>query len=397
MTTRLYYEDAYLSQFEARVVDRTEIDGRCALALDQTAFYPTGGGQPCDNGTLNGVAVLDVRAGSEVVWHLLESSLDSTTVAGRIDWRRRRDHMQNHSGQHILSQAFVVMAGASTVAWRLSDHTVTIDLDRASLPEEALVQAEQLTNEVVQQNRPISARIVDEAELPALALRKQPDVDGPLRIVTIADFDQVACSGTHVRGTAQVGLVKVLRAERRGPETRIHFVCGQRAMDDYDRKHQIVRDLATRFTCGEDEIPLAVQRLQEDAQSKHKALKAAQQGLVDAEAARFWAQVQLQPVPRLIRGLYPAWDDEQVKALALALKRLPGSISAVAGGHSALVFIARADDVPLDAGQLLRAALAQVGGRGGGRPEYAQGSAPNWAAAERAIELVSLPAHLQET
>jgi len=396
-TNRLYYENAYLTQFTAHVIDRMEIDGRCALALDRTAFYPAGGGQPCDTGTLNGVAVVDVRNGGELVWHVLDQAIDSVTVDGCVDWQRRWDHMQNHSGQHVLSQAFIVTTGAQTVAWRLSESTLTIDLNRVGLSDEELAEAERVGNEVVQQDHAISARIVAETELAELALRKQPDVDGPLRIVEIAAFDRVACSGTHVSGTAQVGLIKVLRAERRGSETRIHFACGQRAVADYGRKHQLVRGLAARFTCSEDEVPAAVQRLQDEAQASFRALKTAQTALVEAEAARLWSQVERQPAPRLIHGAYPTWDDEQVKTLVLSLKRHPGCFIGVTGGRSALVFAARSEDCSIDAGLLLRTALTQVNGRGGGRPDYAQGSAPNWEAAERALELIeSLARHYPE-
>lgn len=394
MTQPLFYDHAYLTQFEAGVIDRRTIDGQCALALDRTAFYPTGGGQPCDKGTLNDVKVMDVRAEGDGIWHIVEHPLPTHTVQGRIDWATRWDHMQNHSGQHILSQAFVITSDAATVAWRLSDNTVTIDLLRSDLTDEHLADAERLGNAIVQEDRPITARVVAEAEIPALALRKLPEVAGPLRIVEIADFDRVACSGTHVSATAQVGLIKILRAERRGPETRIHFVCGQRALADYARKHALVRELAARLTCGEDELPAAVERLHKDTQATFKALKTAQQALVDGEANRLWMQAADRSAPRAITGLYPAWDEEQLKALAMALKRLPGCFIALAGGRSALIIVARSADVTLDAGQTLRAVLSQIGGRGGGRPDFAQGGAPSWEAAENAIELIAAFAQL---
>ncbi|MCB0237249.1 MAG: alanyl-tRNA editing protein, partial [Anaerolineae bacterium] len=230
MTERLYYQDSYISSFEATLLSWSDFDGRQTVALDRTAFYPTGGGQPCDTGTLNGVPVVDVRDGGDLIWHVLAGPLplDDAIVRGEIDWSRRWDHMQNHSGQHILSQSFIETHDALTVAWHLSDTSLTIDLNRIGLSDEALADAERLANLVVQRNLPITARIVSEDELPALALRKQPAIDGPLRLVEIGDFDRVACSGTHVAATAQVGLIKLLRAERRGQETRIHFVCGGR-------------------------------------------------------------------------------------------------------------------------------------------------------------------------
>ncbi|HSN76541.1 MAG TPA: DHHA1 domain-containing protein [Anaerolineae bacterium] len=382
MTQRLYYETPYPTTFDAQVIDARQIDGRPAVALEITAFYPTGGGQPHDTGALDGVAVLDVRSDGETIWHLLAAPLPvGSAVHGRLDWQRRWDHMQNHSGQHILSQAFIETAGALTVAWHMSEHSLTIDLDQTGLSDGQLADTERLANQVVQRNLPVSARVVSEQELPTLNLRKQPDVDGPLRIVEIGDFDRVACGGLHVGSTAQVGLVKVLRAERRGPETRIHFACGQRALDDYNRKHQMVRGLASRFTCSEEELPQAVERLQAQADANFKALRAVQRDLVAAEAARLLATAG--SAGRL-SGEFPGWEGEQVKALALALRSQPGLIIALAGGNDQ-VLLARSADVTFDAGQTLRSALATVGGRGGGRPDFAQGAAPSWEAARQAL------------
>jgi alanyl-tRNA synthetase len=385
MTQRLYYDTPYLTTFDAQVIDARQIDGQPAAALDRTAFYPTGGGQPHDTGALNGVPVLDVRSDGHVVWHMLAEPLSvGTGVHGQLDWPRRWDHMQNHSGQHILSQAFIETAGALTVAWHMSQHSLTIDLDRTGLNDAHLAGAERLANQVVQRNLPITGRIVTEQELPTLNLRKQPDVDGPLRIVEIGDFDRVACGGLHVSSSAQVGLVKVLRAERRGPETRIHFSCGQRALDDYSRKHHMVRSLAGHFTCSEEELPQTVERLQAQADANFKALRAAQSELVAAEAARLLATAGSDG---LLSGEYPGWEGEQVKQLALALRSQPGLVIALAGGNSQ-VLLARSADVTFDAGQALRSALAAVGGRGGGRPDFAQGAAPNWPAAQQALKMI---------
>jgi alanyl-tRNA synthetase len=386
MTQRLYYHDSYLTAFDAQILNTCQIETQPAVALDRTAFYPTGGGQPHDSGALNGVPVLDVRNEGDSVWHLLAAPLAvNAAVHGQIDWSRRWDHMQNHSGQHILSQAFIETAGALTVAWHLSEHSLTIDLDQAGLNDAHLAYAERLANQVVQRNLPISTRTVAAAELPTLSLRKQPDVDGPLRIVEIGDFDRVACGGLHVDSSAQVGLIKVLRAERRGPETRIHFACGQRAVDDYSRKHQLVRGLASRFTCSEEELAQAVERLQAQADANFKALRAAQSELVAAEAARLLASAGTKD---LLTGEYPAWDGEQVKQLALTLRSQPGLLVALAGGNGQL-FLSRSADGLLDAGQTLRSVLTAVGGRGGGRPDFAQGAAPSWQAAQQALKMIA--------
>lgn len=388
VTQRLYYDNPYLKSFSAQVVARGEIEGRPAVALDRTAFYPTGGGQSHDGGTLNGVAVLDVAEIDGQIWHVLAQALAGDQVLGALDWSRRWDHMQNHSGQHVLSQAFIQVAEAETVGWHLSPTSVTIDLDQAKLGEETLARAEKLANEVLAQNLAISARVVDEAELPALNLRKQPDVTGPLRLVEIAGYDRVACSGSHVAGTAEIGLIKIQRAERRGSETRIHFLCGGRALADYSRKHRLVRDLAGRFSRGEEELLEAVDKLQAEAQVARKALRAAQDALVDAEAERLWAVAQQQPAVRLVTGVYDGWEAEQVKRLALALRRWPGCFIALAAGDPPQVTFTRSEDVQADAGQWLRQALEAVGGRGGGRNDYAQGRAPSAEAVRKLFALL---------
>lgn len=390
MIHRLYYDDAFQTGFTGEVVARAEIDGRPAVALDRTVFYPTGGGQPCDTGALNGVPVVDARDSGDLVWHLLTCPLPpgDAVVRGEIDWPRRWDHMQNHSGQHILSQSFIETHDALTVAWHLSENSLTIDLNRIGLSDAALADTERLANEVVQRNLPITARIVSEDELPALALRKQPDIDGPLRLVEMGDFDRVACSGTHVASTAAVGLIKLLRTERRGQETRVHFACGGRALADYQHKHDITRRLALRFACAEDDLDAAVDRLHEQANANYKALKEAQTVLVEVEAQRLLASARGNgSESRLIVAQYPGWQGEQVKQLALTMRSYPGVIIVLAGGVVPQLFVARSEDVPTDAGQLLRALVTAVGGKGGGRGDYAQGALPNWQRAAEALAL----------
>jgi alanyl-tRNA synthetase len=385
-TDKLYSTDSYRRAFEAEVVARETMGGRPAVALDRTAFYPTGGGQPHDTGALNGIPVVDVVEQDGVIWHGLDGQLDQPRVRGEIDWARRWDHMQNHTGQHVLSQAFILTAEAETVAWHLSPHSLTIDVARVGLEDGDLERAERLANAVVQENRAVTSRLVAEEVVAGLALRKAPQVDGPWRIVEIAGFDRVACGGTHVSGTAEVGVLKILRVERRGQETRIHFVCGGRAVADYSRKHQLVRTLAARFTRGEDELLQAVEQLQQEAQANHRALKVAQEALVAQEAGRLAAAVAGAPAPRKVQGVYADWQPEQVKKLALVLRGQQGCFIALAGGDPPQVYVARSDDVEVDAGQVLRAALVAVGGRGGGKADYAQGSAPSLEAAAQVVE-----------
>lgn len=395
MTEKLYYADAYQTSFQAEVVAQDVVQGRPAVALDRTAFYPTSGGQPHDLGTLDGVPVLEVQDKNSQVWHLLARPLPGRQVQGVVDWSRRWEHMQNHSGQHILSQAFIRLAEAETIGWHLSENSVTIDLDTPAVDNQVLGQAEALANQVIQEDRSIAARLVDSEELPGLGLRKQPDLEGALRIVEIAGFDQVACSGTHVRSTAQVGLLKILRTERRGAETRVYFACGGRAIADYGRKHLLVRGLATRLTRGEDELLDAVDKLQQEAQSAYRSLRATQAVLADLEAQRLWSNVKGLEPPRLISGLYPGWDSDLVKQVALSVRLRPGCFIALVAGDpgpedSALLVVTRSDDLDVDAGRALRAAVEAVGGRGGGKPDYAQGKVPSLQAARAVLNALGM-------
>jgi len=250
-TKRLYYDDSYLRHFTAQVVESTKVKGRPAVILDRTAFYPTSGGQPHDRGLINGIPVINVieRKDGTVV-HVLEEPLpgEVTTVEGEIDWERRFDHMQQHTGQHILSQACLQRLKAETVGFHLGADYATIDLNKAPLSEKKLEAAEALANAVVFANRPVVARFVSKEELAAMPLRKPPAVEGPIRIVTVEGFDWSPCGGTHVRATGEVGVIKIVRYERRGAETRLTFLCGERAWRDYHQKNRLLRRLATRFS-----------------------------------------------------------------------------------------------------------------------------------------------------
>ena len=284
MTERLYYADAYARTFEAQVIDRAEVNGQPAVILDRSAFYPEGGGQPSDRGTLNQVNVLDVitREADEAVLHVLSAQVEDR-VTGVVDSARRFDLMQQHSGQHILSQAFVQAAQAETVSFHLNpdplDGALTIDLDTAQLSSAQIDRAEELANTIVFENRPIVARFVTDQELQALPLRKPPKVDKAIRIVQVEGFDWSACGGTHVARTGEVGLIKIVKLERRGAETRVEFRCGRRALHDYRRKNQMIMQIAADLTVGFWEVDQAIGRLQADAKALRKQLSDAEHAL----------------------------------------------------------------------------------------------------------------------
>lgn len=389
---RLYYADAYLREFDARVIERLAWDGRPAVVLERTAFYPASGGQPNDTGTLNGVSVVDVveREPDGAVVHILASELLEDVVHGELDWSRRFDHMQQHTGQHVLSQAFIVALGVETVGFHLGAEVSTVDLNRAPLSEDQLDAAETLANEAVFSDRPVNTRFVDQDELAMLPLRKLPQMAGPIRIVEVTGFDWSPCGGTHCRRTGEVGVIKVVRAERRGAETRVHFLCGARALADYRRKNRLVLDLAARFSVGDWELTDAVERLSEEAHASRKQVQALQDQLLDYEAAALIAEAEALVGARVVGHVYTDRTVDELRHLAQRLTAEPGVVALLGlggiGDKAQFVF-ARSTDLPHDMNALLHTACQAVGGGGGGRPNFAQGGGPDGARVEEALNV----------
>ncbi|HET6837007.1 MAG TPA: alanyl-tRNA editing protein, partial [Gemmatimonadales bacterium] len=271
MTHRLYYTDSYLRHFEAVVAERSD-DAR-RIYLDQTAFYPSSGGQPFDTGELGGVRVVDVVDEGERIAHLLAAPLLDQRVAGQIDWARRFDHMQQHTGQHLLSAVIAELLGRSTLGVHFGKETATVDLDGGPLTVAEVAQIETRANEVVTENRPIEVRFQDSGV--AEGLRKPSAREGSLRIVTIKDLDRSACGGTHVRATGEIGPILIRKVERLRGGMRLEFVCGGRAIrqarSDYDTLTQAAADL----TASPAELPLLIHGMRADL----KALRAESQEL----------------------------------------------------------------------------------------------------------------------
>jgi len=300
-------------------------------------------------------------------------------VQVKLDWTTRLDHMQQHTGQHILSQAFIRLAEAETVGFHLSDNNVTIDLDTTEMDTAVLTSVEQLANQIIWQNRPITIQFVTRSEAEMLPIRKIPAANGDeLRLVHIQDFDLTACGGTHVSQTGGVGLLKIIKTEKRGEKLRVEFACGGRAFQDYGQKHEIVSALTATFTTGADQITEAVLRLREEARETQRSLKKEQQ-----ERQRLAAQQFLNEGDRLgdltiVKQLFADQDHTDLKSLAAQLTQHPGVIVLLGqvGTKTQFVF-ARSETAPGNMKSLLSAAFAALGqGGGGGSPTYAQGGGP---------------------
>ena len=382
MNQRLYYDDAYLTEFTAQVTARYEIEGQPAVVLDHTGFYPTSGGQPHDLGWLNDTAVTNVTLHPDYcLLHWLAAPLKDDQVNGRIDWPRRFDHMQQHTGQHILSRAFIETAQAETVGFHLTPDNLTIDLDCNSLTSDQITAAERLANQIVWEDRPVSSRSVTPEQARQLDLRKLPDInEAAVRLIEIFGFDLTACGGTHVARTGAVGLIKVIKQERRGSQQRLTFVCGQRALADYSHKHEVVDTLMTRLTTAADELDPAVDRLQAELKQANRQLKKQAEQLVAAEAERLLQTAVSHNQYRVISQVFTNRDPGQLRQLA---SQLAGHDSVIvllglAGPKTQLIF-ARAGNTPGHMNQLLNEALTLIGpmAKGGGSAMMAQGGGPS--------------------
>ena len=374
MTNRLYYTDSYLRTFDATIVERADDDRR--LYLDRSAFYPTSGGQPNDLGTLGGVDVIDVVDEDERVAHVLAAPYSGPdTVHGAINWPRRWDFVQQHTGQHLLSGTFEELFDMPTVSVHFGDALSTLELRAPAVSPKQLRRAEEHVNALVAENRPVTVTFEDAAVV-AARLRRPSMRTGTLRIVTIEGHDVSACGGTHVRATGEIGAILLRRVEKIRDNVRIEFVCGTRAIRRARADYDALSGIATRLSASVDEVAPLVQAQADEA----KALASANRKLTE-EVAGYRARAQWEATPpgsdgvRRLRAAGGMSADE-LRAWAAACAALPATGPAGAARTARTRPAAGAPDLGPNAGALLKDALPLVGGRGGGSPRTAQGTVP---------------------
>ena len=348
MTDRLYLSDPYLKSFRARVIGMRDLDGKPAAVLDRSAFYPEGGGQPGDRGTLGGARVLDTQERQGEVLHIVDQAV-SGEVDAEIDWTRRFDHMQQHHGQHLLSAAFDKLE-APTVSFHLGDRTCTIDLD-APLGKLDLRQAEAMANDSIWRDLPVIARDFTGEERSRLPLRKEP-VKGD-RVVVVEGVDASPCGGTHPRRTGEVGCIAVLRAQRWGEgKARIEFVCGNRVVKLLREANETLLQAADALKAAPADLAQAAARVTSESQARRKSLESLQTDLAKVERGAAFARAVAQ---------------------AISSQGRTALIASIEDGRAHLCFARPKGEGPA-MGALLKEALAILGGKGGGGPEFAQGS-----------------------
>jgi alanyl-tRNA synthetase len=410
MTDRLYYTDPYLQSFDATVVGVERHDNHLVVALDRTAFYPTSGGQPFDTGVLGTLRVVDVVDRDDgSIAHLVEpgtwnpepgtSKLQpGMIVRGAIDWPRRFDHMQQHTGQHVLSAAFDRLFGVRTVSFHLGAAVSTIDLAREVAPAD-IATAEAEANRIVWEDRPVAIRFVTAEEAARLPLRKEPVRGGTLRLIDVEQFDLSACGGTHVARTGGIGIVAVASWERFKGGQRIEFLCGGRALGRWRTLRDTVASAVRQLSVLPEELPAAIERLQVDAKEQRRSILALQSELARFRAGELAAtaeEVRLKlnatgqgavaqgfspadlptGAARTVRLVARALDADasELKAMATTIVASPGFLVVLVSlSQPLLVVVARSAHVNVSAQQLLSGLVAKFGGRGGGKPDFAQG------------------------
>ena len=387
MTRRLYYTEPYRARFEARVVEQLTWDAQPAVVLDRTAFYPESGGQPADHGTLGDAAVLDVveRPSDGAVVHVLSQEVPDPTVEGTVDWRRRFDHMQQHTGQHVLSAAFRQRLDAETVGFHLGSESSTIDVSATGLDDVDLRSVETLANAVIWDDRAIATRFADDEALAELGVEPPDDVEGPFRLLVIpgspegdnTPFDVNPCGGTHVSRTGEIGLIKIVGLERRGDDTRVTFLCGRRALRDYENKDRVIAGLAGRLTVGFWELDEAVERLQEENKALRHAERELRQRLLDVETDELIETAETRGPYRVVGRVWTGRSPDELRILARKLTDTPRVVAFLFSVAERMHFcFARSEGLDLDVNEHLQVVCARLDGGGGGRPQVAQGSAP---------------------
>jgi alanyl-tRNA synthetase len=397
-TERLYYSDSHLTEFDATVLAAEEIaPGRAGITLDCTAFYPTGGGQPFDTGTLDGARVVDcIDRESEGVLHVVEGASPAVgaRVNGRVDWGRRLEHIQQHTGQHILSQALFQLFDAPTRSFRMMESVCEIDVELREPSEEKIERAVDLANRIVWEDRAVRVLVVTPEEASKLPLRKDSAREGELRVIEIEGFDLSPCGGTHAQRTGEVGVIVVRSWERAKGLTRIEFAAGRRALADYRRANRTARTVAALFSSARDDAPALAARLVEENKQLARRARALEELAARVEAEDLIHEAETRGVGvglKIVVRVFADRDAESLKRLASAIASHAGAV-ALLGAREAdqarLVF-ARGAEAAGDMNALMREACALVEGRGGGRADMAQGGGRNVARLAEAVEVAA--------
>lgn len=380
MTQRLYYTEPYRQTFDATVLSVEHDGGRAHVTLDQTAFYPSSGGQPFDTGTLGSAAVTDVIEREDgTIAHVVSGEVKpGAVVSGAIDWARRFDHMQQHTGQHVLSAAFDRLFGVRTESFHMGHDSSTIDLAREVTAAD-IAKAEGDANRVVWEDRPVTIRFAAAEEAASMGMRKESGRTGTLRLIDVEDYDLSACGGTHVERTGAIGIIAVGGWEKFRGGSRVEFLCGNRALQRFRLWRDSLAALQKHLSVPPVEMAASIERMQDEAKGWQRTIRGFQEKLAVHEATALLAKGS----PVIVEAI-EGWDAQGLKQIAVAAAAAqPDAIVALFTATTpAQVVIARGLEAKVDASALLKQLAAKFGGKGGGKPDLAQGGGLNANSAE---------------
>lgn len=381
MTKRIYYQENTKTDFDARIIAIQTTDDGWIVQLNQSAFYPTSGGQPHDTGTINGIPVTNVWEDQDgEIWHLLETDPGEIhIVRGSIDWPRRFDHMQQHSGQHLLSAVCAEKFGANTIGFHIGSVTNTIDLNIENLTDDEINLIETEANNLVWENKPVSIRYVRGEEINQLPIRKKPKVTGEVRVIEIHQVDFSACGGTHVSSTGEIGLIKIVGKEKYKQGVRLEFLCGGRALQHYQENLATLYRISADLSIHPSELPAAVNRFRKEIVDSHRKIKEIQKAYLPYEAENIWQMASKTGGLRRIHAHWVGRDYDDIRIIADLLRQHEKTVLllALTEKDKVRLICTRSNNlVDFDSAWVLKQALDLLGGRGGGSAEYAQGGAP---------------------
>jgi alanyl-tRNA synthetase len=377
VTERLYYRDSFLREFDAQVISCEKEGERWKVVLDRTAFYPTSGGQPHDLGKLNGVPVIEVAEGeNEKVVHYTSAAIPAGAVHGEIDWPRRLDHMQQHTGQHLLSAAFIELFKFPTVSFHLGKEISTIDLEAPAIVPRHLEEAERRVNEIIFEDRVVAVQFGTAEELAEAGIRKKVEREGVLRAIEVVGFDRQPCGGTHLERTGQAGLLLIRKLERRRDLWRVEFVCGYRALAAARGDFAALGQAASLLSCGLPDVPAVLAKMIEEKRGLHGAVKRLEERLAEQEARALLAtgSAEKQGGVRIVARALEEATPGYLGLIAGKLVGEAGVVALLASRGTGHVVFAQSKGLPYDMGALLRETLKEFGGKGGGTKDFAQGS-----------------------
>lgn len=372
MTKKLFYEDAYQTTFATSLIKQEQDDNGTYVTLEETAFYPTGGGQPFDKGTINGIPVINVEEVDGEIRHYVAAPVEGNNVEAIIDWHRRFDHMQQHAGQHILSAAFVEQYGFETMSFHLGQETLTIDILTEQLTEEQALKVEELANQIILENRPIETKWVTEEEAHQYPLRKKLAVTENVRLVIIPDFDYNGCGGTHPSSTGQVAAIKIIGWEKQKKNTRVEFVCGNRVRKQLHNKTKVITEIGQLLSSPEQEMTTSVKRILEQGKTMEKMLEDLRDQLLHFEAKSIIRNAKDQYAGEVLQNR-TMQELQKLARIVTNMEERIVTIFVTETGEKQQIVVARGKSAPGNMKALIGEIIPTINGKGGGNDLMAQG------------------------